>query len=395
MDKLSHHWLMPLPGMELLHIEEANQDEITIGLETSDTNSDTLGICPRCTSARVTGYGRLNIKIRDVNLGSRVVFLDIRRRRFRCQQCLSTFNESIRHISERHRATERFIEHIGNLALQMSFTAISRQYRLDEKTIRNIFNEAQRHRKGKSPVIAPEIALLWTPHLLKHARSIWVNPAELTLYEMQVDIKAPSMHETLERLLASQHTKHIIVPPDPLLIKAIQKTGTITLRLDSRACLRQVSAICESFPDDKEVMAYLQHFKQLTGKPSASEYQRLHTLVLQPPKLIKSKMKHILSALTLFPATQYPLFERISEECHRQLDTLASAINSQFARRSYEVMHSVMILDQHLHKFKRIQKNKTPSGIANQFDYQKMDYGTQINLLNARLSALNIPASSL
>ncbi|MDP1978922.1 helix-turn-helix domain-containing protein [Undibacterium sp.] len=397
MNKRRHQWLMPLPGMELLHIEEANQDEITIGLETSNTP----GACPRCTSTRVTGYGRLNIKIRDVNLGARVVFLNIKRRRFRCQQCLSTFNESIRHISEHHRATERFIEHIGNLALQMSFTAISRQYRLDEKTIRNIFNEAQHHRKSKSLVIPPELVLLWTPHLLKHARSIWVNTAELSLYEMQSDIKPPTLQATLDRLIASGHTKRIIVPPDPAIIKTLQKAAVIPLRLDSRTCQRLVNTICLPFLESKEIADYQQQFNKFTEAISIEEFQGLYHTVMQPPKPIKSKMKHVMSSLALFADAQYPLFEKISDECDIQLYTLANAINNQFARRSYEVMHSVMILDQHLHKFKRIQSspsNQTSDVFPcpeNQLDYYKMDYGTQINLLNARLSALNLPVSLL
>jgi transposase-like protein len=389
MDKQNNHWLMPLAGMALLHIEAANHNELTIGLETNHAHS----ICPRCASTKVSGYGRLNIKIRDINFGDYIVFLDVKRRRFRCQVCLSTFNETIPHISEHHRATTRFIEHIGNLALQLSFNAISKQYRLDEKTIRNIFNEVQDHRQDKNTIITPNIALLWIPQLLKRARAILVNPNELTLVSMTEDTKSPALLSSLQKLLVTKTVQQIILPPDPYFIKTLQSfaqtikptVNPASLVMDSRDFLRQAHRICAPFVEEPEVANFLHKLHQLTLATSAEESQTWRALTTETPKVISSKLKSLLSCLSYFSPSTFPLFACISDVCDAQLTQLAEAINAQFSRRSYDVIHTVMILDHRLHKYKQTAQAECHLELLHSPDVQKMHYGTQVALLNARL----------
>jgi transposase len=113
--------------------------------------------CPYCTATHIKKHGIKIIKIRDIPSGLKPLTLKIKRFRFQCVSCKKTFFEPLDFIDERRIATSKCIKSILNASFRMSFVDVARIHGVDEKTVRNIFNEYIEKTKDKLDCELPRV----------------------------------------------------------------------------------------------------------------------------------------------------------------------------------------------------------------------------------------------
>jgi len=61
--------------------------------------------------------------------------------RLRCKPCKKTFTAAVPEVDTARQMTERLARWIGRQALEYTYAEIAKQVGVDEKTVRNIFDE--------------------------------------------------------------------------------------------------------------------------------------------------------------------------------------------------------------------------------------------------------------
>ncbi|MGV8893624.1 MAG: transposase family protein [Burkholderiaceae bacterium] len=375
-------WSMPLKGVRLLYMHETDVD-ILIGLETEKK----AVVCPDCGSAAVVGYGKMNWRIRDLPIRKKAVFLEIKRQRLRCRACLVTFNEPISQISNHHRATTRLVQSIWKMALRQPFITLSKTFGMNEKTIRNIFNDTFNDAASQFKIpprppapLALEIRLLT---ILRHQRVMWINLDQGTLIDMDESTNPESIHETLQRV-AREGAHTIIVPPDTTLIKALQAStqSPLILHLPSmRVACNDVINLGRTIDN---AASYVATLAQCIDAKNASEASRLWRDLTSPPAEIRVKMQPLIMAVELLGPECFNAFGVQDQAYDALTDRLAKILSTDFSRRSYDVICAIVLFDKTLQKTAR-------TGVAEHgthLGYQKTNYGTSIPKLVTRLERL-------
>ncbi|MEO8599334.1 MAG: transposase family protein [bacterium] len=375
-------WSMPLKGVRLLYMHETDVD-ILIGLETEKK----AVACPDCGSTAVVGYGKMNWRIRDLPIRKKAVFLEIKRQRLRCRACLVTFNEPISQISNLHRATTRLVQSIWKMALRQPFITLSKTFGMNEKTIRNIFNDtfndaaSQFKIQPRPPApLALEIRLLT---LLRHQRVMWINLDQGTLIDMDESTNPESIHDTLQRV-ARDGARTIIVPPNTTLIKALQAStqSPLILHLPSmRVACNDVINLGRTIDN---AASYVATLAQCIDAKNAIEARRLWRDLTFPPAEIRAEMQPLITAVELLGPECFNAFGVQDQAYDALTERLAKILNTNFSRRSYDVICAIVLFDKTLQKTAR-------TGVAEHgahLGYQKTNYGTSIPKLVARLERL-------
>lgn len=375
-------WSMPLKGVRLLYMHETDA-AILIGLETESK----AVACPACNSAAVVGYGKMRWRIRDLPIKKKAVFLEIKRRRLRCRDCLVTFNEPVSQISAHHRATTRLVQSVWKMALRQPFTALSKTFGMDEKTIRNIFKDTFDAQVSQFRIPscrpAPSALAIRLPIILRHQRVMWINLDQGTLVDMAAQATPESIHASLQRI-ARDGAEKITVPPDAALIRALQASTQSPLILhppSMRAACSDVIALGRTM---NSAASYLDTLSRFAGAKSAAEAARLWQDLSSPPPELQTKMEPLTAALGLLPAGCFEAFGQPNHACDALAEQLDKILSSGFSRRSYDVICAIALHDKTLQKTARTGMAENGAHLG----YQKTNYGTSIPKLLARLEKL-------
>ena len=97
--------------------------------------------CPHCSHFEIVGFGRRDEVIMDTPVHGKRTGIMLNRRRFRCQSCRKTFLEPVPHKDDRRQMTNRLIQYIERESLRRTFSGVAEDVGVDEKTVRNIFND--------------------------------------------------------------------------------------------------------------------------------------------------------------------------------------------------------------------------------------------------------------
>jgi transposase len=69
-------------------------------------------VCPKCATKSYSIYDHVKTKTKDTPFRDKLIFLQIKKRRFYCKNCKSVFTEPVPGIKKGHRTTERLRRHI-------------------------------------------------------------------------------------------------------------------------------------------------------------------------------------------------------------------------------------------------------------------------------------------
>lgn len=81
-------------------------------IEFEALKQSTFEVCPKCASKCTKVYDHVYVNIKDTPIRDKMVFLKIKKRRFRCHNCKSVFREPVQGIRKGYKSTIRFRSHI-------------------------------------------------------------------------------------------------------------------------------------------------------------------------------------------------------------------------------------------------------------------------------------------
>lgn len=100
--------LLSLPEVRI--VRKRNKDHRIIEFEAYKFSP--FEVCPKCATKCSKVYDHVYVNIKDTPIRDKMVFLKIKKRRFKCGNCKSVFREPIQGIKKGFRSTRRFRSHI-------------------------------------------------------------------------------------------------------------------------------------------------------------------------------------------------------------------------------------------------------------------------------------------
>ncbi len=96
----------------------------------------------------------------------------LKRQRYKCNECGATFFENLPDIDEGRSVTNRLINWIQEASLEKTFTSVAEDIGVDEKTVRNIFNDYVDELEAQTDFNTPKWLGIDEVHLLKNYRCV-------------------------------------------------------------------------------------------------------------------------------------------------------------------------------------------------------------------------------
>lgn len=99
---------LQLPELKIVSSYRVNKNTSEFRLlKTSE-----MEVCPKCATPSKTIYDHVYVRIKDIPIRDRRIFLSIKKRRFFCKFCKKPFTEPVAGIKKGFRTTDRFRRHI-------------------------------------------------------------------------------------------------------------------------------------------------------------------------------------------------------------------------------------------------------------------------------------------
>ncbi|WP_240452355.1 ISL3 family transposase [Virgibacillus sp. YIM 98842] len=96
----------------------------------------------------------------------------VNRQRYKCRDCNETFFENLAEMDVNRTVTNRLIDWIQEESLEKPFTSVADEIGVDEKTVRNIFNDYVAELEAQTEFRTPKWLGLDEVHLLKNYRFV-------------------------------------------------------------------------------------------------------------------------------------------------------------------------------------------------------------------------------
>jgi len=130
--------ILNLPNWKVISTEEnASSFYITAEIEGEPR------ACPHCgvLHPKLQQFGKREQEVPDLPIRFKQTIIRAVTQRYRCLECGRTFYESLPQVDEKRQATCRLVEHIRLASLEKTFTDLEAEVMVDDKTIRNIFDD--------------------------------------------------------------------------------------------------------------------------------------------------------------------------------------------------------------------------------------------------------------
>lgn len=139
--------------------------------------------CPTCHSALYRHGSQRQTYIDTPMHGKRVV-IEIDRKRYRCKVCGKTLFEPLPAMDSKRLATTRMVQHIERHCLRKTFSELSREVGVDDKTIRHIFDDYVARLKETVVFETPEVLGIDELKIIGQYRAMITNGEKLALFDM-------------------------------------------------------------------------------------------------------------------------------------------------------------------------------------------------------------------
>ena len=173
--------------------------------------------CPYCSSLNVYGNTNRIKKIRDLDSGGYRIFLNIKARNYKCNDCNRYFTEELPIVKPSGRYTKRFIELIGTKSLDFAYETVGGQYGISPSTASNIFREwvNDQDNKHAQHLYSPEVLGIDEAHLCPKGhrgpndgmRGVFVDVKERKILDITKDRYKNTVVEWLGHMRESENLK--------------------------------------------------------------------------------------------------------------------------------------------------------------------------------------------
>jgi len=138
-----------------------------------ETTSSPPSYCPKCGAiANLYKHGHKQQLFFDLPMHAKRVGIYVKRQRYKCKECNETFFESLTDMDVNRSVTNRLINWIQQASLEKTFTSVAYDIGVDEKTVRNIFNDYVAELEAETEFRTPRWLGLDEVHLLKNYRFV-------------------------------------------------------------------------------------------------------------------------------------------------------------------------------------------------------------------------------
>lgn len=219
--------ILNMPGLNVLDFKET-VDEYHIKAEPAAISR----LCPHCgLSNEIIIHEAKTLFVRDMVSHGKAVMIHLEVPRLKCKPCNKTFTALVTEIDTRRQMTDRLARWIGRQGLEYKFSEIARQVKVDEKTVRNIFDayvkvlEAEFKRETPLWLGMDEIKL-------GRFRAVFTNLHENTLLDMLPDRYGKSIVEFLRGLDNKEKITHVAMDmwrPYRLAVAAVLPNAKIVV----------------------------------------------------------------------------------------------------------------------------------------------------------------------
>ncbi|MEI3599571.1 MULTISPECIES: ISL3 family transposase [unclassified Oceanobacillus] len=129
--------------------------------------------CLKCgTVANLYKHGKKQQLFFDLPMHAKRVGIFVKRQRYKCRECNETFFESLPDMDISRSVTNRLIYWIQEESLEKTFTSVADDIGVDEKTVRNIFNDYVVELEAETEFRTPKWLGLDEVYLLKNYRFV-------------------------------------------------------------------------------------------------------------------------------------------------------------------------------------------------------------------------------
>jgi transposase len=141
-------------------------------------------VCPACGCKKLYSHGVNIQRFADVPMHGKRVLIEIDRRRFRCSDCGKTLFSSLPEVDSKRLATARFIEYVEVACLRKTFAEMAREVGVDEKTVKNIFDDYVERLRTEVVYETPRVLGIDELKIVGQYRAMITNVEKLSLFDM-------------------------------------------------------------------------------------------------------------------------------------------------------------------------------------------------------------------
>lgn len=139
--------------------------------------------CPACGKS-LYRHGSQRQTYIDKPIHGKRVLIELDRKRYRCKSCGKTLFEPLTVMDSKRLKTKRLIQYIEHHCLRKTFSELSREVGVDDKTIRHIFDDYVSNLKETVVFEAPEVLGINELKIIGQYRCILTNVEKLALFDM-------------------------------------------------------------------------------------------------------------------------------------------------------------------------------------------------------------------
>lgn len=161
--------MINLPNLKILDMKESENDYRFLVESTTSSPSH----CPKCGAIpNLYKHGKKEQPFFDLPMHTKRVGLIIKRQRYKCRECNETFFEDLPDMDVKRSVTNRLLIWIQETILEKTFTSVADEIGVDEKTVRNIFNDYVAKLEAQTDFRTPKWLGIDEVHLLKNYRCV-------------------------------------------------------------------------------------------------------------------------------------------------------------------------------------------------------------------------------
>ena len=189
--------ILNLPRFKVLEVQESDHDYHIVA-----EHIPVPQCCPNCGVANPTlkRHGKRDRLFMDLPIHAKRVGILVRRQRYECKECSSTFIESLPDMDVKRLMTKRLVAYIERESLKRTFVSIAEQVGIDEGTVRNIFQDYIKRLENEFQFETPEWMGLDEVKLVGRPRCIITNLKERTVVDLLKSRKKKIVANYLFRL---------------------------------------------------------------------------------------------------------------------------------------------------------------------------------------------------
>jgi transposase len=143
-------------------------------------------VCVRCgvVDPRLKKHGVQEQLFMDTPNQGKRVGIRVRRQRYKCYDCGGTFQQELPDMDDKRHMTKRLVRYVERRSIERTFTEVATDIGVDEKTVRNIFNEYVGELNASYWPLTPNYIGMDELFLLGKARCIFTNVMDRTIMDL-------------------------------------------------------------------------------------------------------------------------------------------------------------------------------------------------------------------